>query len=83
LRLGELYSTLFNKPLHKQHNAMVDAQATAECFFAMLAEGTINDGSIEKQRLDREKRRQPVLKSGCGIPVLVLLIITLLIIHWL
>lgn len=83
LRLGQLYGSLFNKPLHNQHNALIDAQATAECFFEMLRTGAINDDTIEAQRLDREKRRQPALNKGCGISVLVLLILTLLIAHWL
>jgi DNA polymerase-3 subunit epsilon len=83
LRLGQLYSFLFNKPLLNQHNAMVDAEATAQCFFEMLRNGAIDDTRIEKQRLDREKRKQPILKNGCGIPVLILLILTILIAHWL
>jgi DNA polymerase-3 subunit epsilon len=83
LRLGQLYGLLFNKPLLNQHNAMVDAEATAECFFEMLAKGDIDDDRIEKQRIDREKRQRPNLKKGCGLPVLILLILTLLIAHWL
>lgn len=82
LRLGQLYGILFNKTLANQHNAMVDAQATAECFFEMLCNGAISDATIEKQRQDREKRSLPILKRGCAVPMLVLLIITLLIIHW-
>ncbi|RKR84932.1 DNA polymerase-3 subunit epsilon [Mucilaginibacter gracilis] len=84
LRLGQLYSTLFNKPLHHQHNAMVDAEATAACFFEILRNGGITDGAIEKQRADRERRRhQPALKSGCGLSGLLLFAFTLLIAYWL
>jgi DNA polymerase-3 subunit epsilon len=83
LRLGQLYGTLFNRPLDNQHNALVDALATAECFFEMLRTGAVTEDSIEKQRLDRLKRRQLVAKSGCGLPILLLLILTLLIAYWL
>ncbi|MEO6521261.1 MAG: 3'-5' exonuclease [Mucilaginibacter sp.] len=83
LRLGQLYGTLFNKPLDNQHNAMVDAEATAECFFEMLRTGIVSDQAIEKQRIDREKRKLPVSKRGCGLSILFLLIITLLIAYWL
>lgn len=80
LRLGQLYSLLFNRPLENQHNALVDAVATAECFFEMMRSGGVNDEKIGKQKLDREKRRQP-RKNGCSLPVLVLIIITFLIAH--
>jgi DNA polymerase-3 subunit epsilon len=36
LRLGNLYELLFKRPLLSQHNAMVDATATAECFFELV-----------------------------------------------
>ena len=36
LRLGDLYSLLFKKPLLSQHNAMADAAATADCFFELV-----------------------------------------------
>jgi DNA polymerase-3 subunit epsilon len=35
-RLGNLYELLFKRPLLSQHNAMVDATATAECFFELV-----------------------------------------------
>ena len=51
LRLGELYKTLFNSSLENQHNAMVDSQATAECFFELVKRGVITDEYIENQRV--------------------------------
>jgi DNA polymerase-3 subunit epsilon len=36
LRLGNLYEILFKRPLLSQHNALVDATATAECFFELV-----------------------------------------------
>lgn len=49
LRLGDLYKTLFNKPLLNQHNAIVDAGATGECFFEMHRRKLIDDRMIAEQ----------------------------------
>ena len=55
LKLGELYQLLFKKILTNQHNAMVDASATADCFFEMLKTNQIKSFyqapiSIQKQQ---------------------------------
>ncbi len=83
LKLGQLYELLFNKQMPKQHNALVDALATAECFFELLRLGTIDDEIIAKQQSEREKIQKPVLKGGCGVPVLIFLVIIGFIIYWL
>ena len=49
LRLGELYQRLFHEPLAREHDALVDARATARCFFAMREQGTITDEIIARQ----------------------------------
>lgn len=36
LRLGNLFELLFKQPLLNQHNALVDATATADCFFELV-----------------------------------------------
>lgn len=36
LRLGNLYELLFKQPLLCQHNAVVDAAATADCYFELV-----------------------------------------------
>lgn len=41
LRLGELYQLLFKQPLLFQHNAMADANATADCFFELVKRNEI------------------------------------------
>jgi DNA polymerase-3 subunit epsilon len=51
LALGELYQRLFNEPLLHQHDAWVDAQAAAQCFFEMRRTGDITDQTIEGQKL--------------------------------
>ncbi len=49
LSLGELYKRLFEQPLPQPHNALTDAQATAECFFAMVEKRDISEEMLEKQ----------------------------------
>jgi len=41
LRLGQLFELLFKKPLLNQHNAVVDATATADCFFELVKRNEI------------------------------------------
>ncbi len=41
LRLGDLYQLLFKQPLLGQHNALVDAAATADCFFELVKRNDI------------------------------------------
>lgn len=43
LRLGNLYELLFKQPLLSQHNALVDASATAECFFELVKRKEISN----------------------------------------
>lgn len=80
LRLGELYSTLFHKPLEDQHNAMVDAKATAECFFELLQRGEITDERIEKQKQESE---EPARKLKWLFFILIVILIILIISLWL
>ena len=54
---------------------IVTRNYTAECFFELERTGAIDDEKIAKQQLDRERLQKPVLKGGCGVPVLVLLIL--------
>ena len=51
LSLGELYKRLFNEPLLHQHDAWVDAQAAARCFFELQRKGDINEEVIVRQQL--------------------------------
>ena len=43
LRLGDLYELLFKRPLLSQHNALVDATATADCFFELVKQKEITN----------------------------------------
>ena len=81
LRLDDLYLYLFNKELLGQHNAMVDAQATADCFYELLDRGEINDEYINSQTADFEPFRDPTTKGeGCVLPALILALLFILII---
>ena len=81
LRLEETYHYLFYKDLPNAHNALNDAQATAECFYELLDRNEINQEYIADQAADFDKYKYPVNKNkGCMVTValiIVLLIFTL------
>jgi len=80
MHLSELYATLFYKDLQNQHNALVDAEATAECFFELLSRGDINDKVINQQNADAKKWRDPrATAKGCVFPVLLFLLLGILV----
>lgn len=71
LKLSELYERLFKKPLLQAHNALSDAQATAECFFELRKKGDITEGIITSQQEQREISEK---KPGCLTPLMVLIL---------
>ncbi|MGI4021515.1 MAG: 3'-5' exonuclease [Janthinobacterium lividum] len=78
LRLGDLYQFLFNQPLLHQHNALIDATATADCFFALLKNGEINDEYISKQQ-SLKNHDQPINRFiGWVVVLLILLLLIIL-----
>lgn len=80
MHLSELYSLLFYTGLKNQHNAMVDAEATAKCFFELVDRGEINDRLINKQNLEAEKWRDPTVKpSGCILPMVLFILLGILV----
>lgn len=83
LRLEQLYHTLFNEKLENPHNAIVDARATAKCFFEMLNRNEINGDIIERQQaVDTNKQRLPA-KQGCILPLLAFFSLLILILYYL
>lgn len=50
LRLPELYERLFRKPMQHEHNALVDARSTAECFLELRSRGDITEETIAQQQ---------------------------------
>jgi len=85
LHLSELYVLLFYRELKGQHNALVDAAATAQCFFELLNRGTIDSKMIEQQDAESQKWRDPTTpRGGCLLPALLLFITGLIVyIYWL
>lgn len=49
LRLHELHERLFGAPLPKLHDALIDAQATARCFFELRRRGIITPEILSGQ----------------------------------
>ncbi|PTX21395.1 DNA polymerase-3 subunit epsilon [Pontibacter mucosus] len=85
LRLGELYERLFHKPLERQHDAIVDAKATAACFFKLLEQGDITEDTIRQQQAARqeivkapEPRKNSILLLLLAIVILAVLLILLI-----
>ncbi len=82
LRLNELYHSLFRKDLLNQHNALVDANATRDCFFELLKRGEINDKIISKQKKYFKGDGNFTLLKKVVIPIMIA-IITIFVIYML
>lgn len=82
LRLGEMYEWLFNVPLENQHNAIVDARATAKCFFELVRRGDIDDRLIKKQQADSIVAPAAEKKKGCGLSALFMFVVSLMLSYW-
>lgn len=72
-RLGELYESLFHSVLKNQHNALVDAHATSECFFELIKLGEIDDDIIINQQKEISRPKPENKGVGCIIPVLIII----------
>lgn len=77
LRLGDLYEWLFNQPLLHQHNALVDAKATSECFFELTKRGEIDGEYILKQQ--SLKHYEPPINRFIGWALVILIVLILII----
>ncbi|MEN7548405.1 3'-5' exonuclease [Rapidithrix thailandica] len=80
LRLGQLYTRLFQTTLENQHNALVDARATARCFFELQKRGDITDKIITKQQ--EKGSKWLALNKGVGIVIMLLVILSLFMYHY-
>lgn len=83
LRLGQLYEELFQTHLEGQHNAFVDAQATAVCFFELLKRGDITDEKISKQNDLLLKATSSARQATWGMAVIILCLLTAIIAYFL
>lgn len=80
LRLGELYERLFHKPLEEQHNAAVDARATAACFFKLLEQGDITEETIlQQKRITHDHQSSSESKKYLFVLLIIFILAALLI----
>lgn len=70
LRLEQLYETLFEKKLENPHNAIIDAKATATCFFELLNRNEISEETIDLQQKINSKKNFLSARQGCATPLL-------------
>ncbi len=82
-KLSELYKTLFNITLKNQHNALVDARATAECFFELVKRGEITDEAIALQQKMAYTPLAEKKGAGCAVPMLFIISSIFLIFYYL
>jgi len=80
-RLGELYEALFNIELKNQHSALVDAKATADCFFELVKRGEITDEKIALQQKSTYKTVAEDKGSGCAVSILLIISLIFLIFY--
>lgn len=82
LRLDELYHILFNKKLEKHHDALVDAQATGECFFEMMRRKDIDAKTIIDQQTAKAGRDRTRIIAKDRLILWVIIFIILIAIVW-
>ncbi|MPT31028.1 MAG: 3'-5' exonuclease [Chryseobacterium sp.] len=56
LRLNQLFEFLFNEKMERSHDAMIDAEMTAKCFFEIRSRGEISEGEFQKTHLEIESK---------------------------
>ncbi|PSR54747.1 3'-5' exonuclease [Adhaeribacter arboris] len=89
LRLGDLYHILFNNSLEQQHNALVDARATADCFFELVKRYEIDLEKILQQEINQpripasQEIKISPKKAKYGIVGFILFLLVLLLYYWL
>jgi DNA polymerase III subunit epsilon len=71
LRLDRLYAVLFQEKLENQHEALIDATATAACFFEMMKMGDIDAEIISRQQQAQSKKRNA---AGLGSSTILLVV---------
>ena len=54
LRLNQLFEFLFNEKMERSHDAMIDAEMTAKCFFEIRSRGKISEDELQKIHHDIE-----------------------------
>lgn len=80
-RLVELYDALFHAKLQSQHNALADANATADCFFELVKRGEVTDETIALQQKETCPAELKEKQTGCIFPLLLIILLTFLILY--
>ncbi|AHM60073.1 exonuclease RNase T and DNA polymerase III [Flammeovirgaceae bacterium 311] len=74
MRLEQLYLKLFGTKLEQQHDALVDATATARCFFELWRRGEITESVVARQRQSYAlKEKEPT--DGAGRRIMIFLVL--------
>lgn len=79
LKLNVFYKTLFKKRPENLHNAIVDAELTAEIFFHLLQKGEVNDLIVKEHSSIIRKDKQQVKKTF-NIYYIMLIVVLLILI---
>jgi len=77
-KLPDLYLGLFGEKMIREHDSAVDAEATARCFFELYRKGELDEQMIDNQPLFHRVKEKVRQNTGCGLPVVMLLIAGLL-----
>ncbi|MEQ8582801.1 MAG: 3'-5' exonuclease [Marinoscillum sp.] len=77
-KLDELYLRLFGRHMERQHDAAVDATATAACFWALYHKGELTRKLLAAQPIYTQMKSKARAKMGCGLPVFVFIISSIL-----
>lgn len=77
-KLEDLYLGLFGEKIERQHDAAIDAEATARCFFELYTRGELNDQLIANQPLFIKVKDKVKRKAGCGLPVLLFCLLSII-----
>lgn len=78
LRLDDLHACLFQTTLQQQHNALVDARATAQCFFEMMRTADITEEKIATQPNIKEPAQEKKNKNTKPLAFIILAFIFVL-----
>lgn len=78
-KLDELYFRLFREHHTEAHNALADVKATVKVFFELVSRKEIDPDNLDQSKFNKMKTTVKQ-KTGCGLPILVVLIIAIWII---
>ena len=78
MRLGDLYQYLFEHSMEEHHDALEDAQATADCFFELQKRGMIREEKILAQQKLIKNKSSKAGEAYKWLPAFIILLIFLI-----